>query len=65
MTLTNGASGGNPGGMFSMPTGFDAANFSATTNIQLLLQTNNDLILAIHKSIVDSTQELNRKIVNI
>lgn len=63
MTLTNGASGGgNPGGMFSMPTGFDAANFSATTNIQLLLQTNNDLILAIHKSIVDSTQELNRKI---
>uniref|UniRef100_A0A915LLA1 RanBD1 domain-containing protein n=2 Tax=Meloidogyne javanica TaxID=6303 RepID=A0A915LLA1_MELJA len=63
MTLTNGASSGNagvnPGGAF----GFDAANLSASANMQILLQTNNDLILSIYKTIVDSTQEINRKIV--
>nr|CAD2162562.1 unnamed protein product [Meloidogyne enterolobii] len=62
MTLTNGASSGNagvnPGGGF----GFDAANLSASANMQILLQTNNDLILSIYKTIVDSTQEINRKI---
>jgi len=65
MTLTNGASSGNagvnPGGAF----GFDAANLSASANMQILLQTNNDLILSIYKTIVDSTQEINRKIVRV
>lgn len=64
MTLTNGASGGNagvnnPGSGF---VGFDAANLSASANMQILLQTNNDLILSIYKTIVESTQEINRKI---
>lgn len=65
MTLTNGSitgnSGATPGGGF---VGFDAANLSASANMQILLQTNNDLILSIYKTIVDSTQEINRKIVS-
>jgi hypothetical protein len=74
MTLSNGASGpsgGLPGttptaagagGYYGiqMPTGLD---FSASANMQILLQTNNDLILAIHKAFVENTQDTNRKIV--
>jgi hypothetical protein len=65
MTLTNGSSttggaGVNPGGGF---VGFDAANLSASANMQILLQTNNDLILSIYKAIAESSQETNRKIV--
>jgi hypothetical protein len=72
MTLSNGASGpsgGLPGTTptaaggyhgIQMPTGMD---FSASANMQILLQTNNDLILAIHKAFVENTQDTNRKIV--
>jgi hypothetical protein len=75
MTLSNGASGPSgslPGttpttpaaGAYhgiQMPTGL--LDFSASAKMQILLQTNNDLILAIHKAFVENTQDTNRKIV--
>ena len=66
MTLTNGATGvgGGTGNFAQMPAGFDPTAYSATANMQILLQTNNDLILAIHKALVESNQETNRKIVS-
>lgn len=69
MTLTN---GGIPGGIgsgfsslpisgFPIPQGIPGLDaLSASTN--MLLQTNNDLIVAIHKAISESTQEISRKI---
>lgn len=66
MTLTTGSSGGGLGGgapNFAISGGFDAAGLSAAANMQILLQTNNDLMMAIHKAIVENAQETNRKIV--
>lgn len=63
MTLTNGATGVGGGAGNFAPGGLDNP-YSATTNMQILLQTNNDLVLAIHKAIVESNQDVNRKIVS-
>lgn len=42
--------------------GVDQNNLS---KIEGLLQTNNDIVLAIHKSFMQSTMEVNRKIVSL
>ena len=55
MTLINGTPMTNASGV-------DQNNLS---KIEGLLQTNNDIVLAIHKSFMQSTMEINRKIVSL